>query len=606
MPDYNDPKHLASLMAEFHKCTGYAYGGKVKGYDDGGTVKSPVESAQESMRKAFHFSDGGTVEVQSPTQSAQDSMRKAFHFADGTPEVPEEAPETIEDPDTVVRANPNSDAAIDKLAQDEFSDREIKDQSADELPEELDRSKEPAPLDKVSKDEEKQSPEEKAADEKKFEEEFAAKEKEAEEADRKPAAEDAEPEEDKAEEVKQAAQEAPEPEVTPISPMGKGAIDYGQGSALTQKALAAAQQERRDEIRRQQLLKYGNLLGAGIAKSQPLPQDFFENKAAINAPVQEFEEKLATEKHDPNSAVSKAMKQFVTQKYGLPIKGNPSAADLELISKPLYNEAAAELKGRYTLLKEQQHAANVAKQIGQRGGEARKTVETRGEIQKDIAGKKAAEKKNENEVKGISKVNDKIEQSKSRGVVKTAYDMERRVNNIQSMIDEYPDLNSMPRAQAKLLYNELAFVAKGGVPGAGEVKEYMPETIIGRFKNAYSNLANEPTGQELGSFIKENIPYLQSLKQNSQRVVGENVINNIENNKKSLAPDDYEALMNKIEYKPYIAAARSAQTKENPSGKGGKAPASEGKSGSNEVKRMTKDGKVAIFDSKTKKFLRYE
>lgn len=587
MPNYNDPKHLAELMAQFHKATSYAYGGQVKGYDDGGTV---------------------TIDQpQSATQSAQDSMRKAFHFADGTSEVPEQDSvdqnNIVDDDSTIVRANPNSDAALDKLAEEEFADRDARDEEAD-----LDRSKEPAPLSKV-KDEDEEAPEDKKEEEKKFEEDFADKEKEAEEAKREPAAEEkpdeeAKPEKtpDQTEEVEQAAQEPAEPSVTPIAPGAKSPIDFGQGSAQTGEALARAQQERRDNIRNQEFAKYSNLIGSGIARVNPLPADYFTNKASANAPVQEFEEKLATEKNDPNSAISKAMKQFVTQKYGLPIKGNPSAADLEMISKPLYTEATAELKGRYTLLKEQAHAKNVSTQIGQRGEEARKTVDERGGIQKDIAGKKQAAKDVEGQNKAISDVNKQIEQSKSRGVVKTAYDMERRVNNIQSMIDEYPDLNSMPRAQAKLLYNELAFVAKGGVPGAAEVKEYMPETLVGRFKNAYSNLSNEPTGQELGAFIKENIPYIQSLKQNSQRVVGENVLNDIENNKKRLAPEDFDALSNKIEYKPYIAAARAAQAKENP--QGGSVKAAPG--GSNEVKRMTKDGKVAIFDSKTKKFLRYE
>lgn len=39
-----------------------------------------MKSAQDSMRKAFHYAEGGSVD---PMQSAQDSMRKAFHYADG-------------------------------------------------------------------------------------------------------------------------------------------------------------------------------------------------------------------------------------------------------------------------------------------------------------------------------------------------------------------------------------------------------------------------------------------------------------------------------------------------------------------------------------------
>lgn len=45
-----------------------------KGYADGGQVKTPAEIAQESMRKAFHFNQGGMVPNMMPPQTPQPPM----------------------------------------------------------------------------------------------------------------------------------------------------------------------------------------------------------------------------------------------------------------------------------------------------------------------------------------------------------------------------------------------------------------------------------------------------------------------------------------------------------------------------------------------------
>lgn len=46
-------------------------------------INQAAQSAQQSMRKAFHYDGGGPVIDPNKAQSAQDSMRKAFHFDEG-------------------------------------------------------------------------------------------------------------------------------------------------------------------------------------------------------------------------------------------------------------------------------------------------------------------------------------------------------------------------------------------------------------------------------------------------------------------------------------------------------------------------------------------
>lgn len=96
--EYKEGKPLKQSLAIAYAMKRKA--GKGKKMADGGDV-SPTDSAQDSMRKAFHFDDGGEVNGGSPLaqrpkpspapdlsqdekrESAQASMRKAFGYSKG-------------------------------------------------------------------------------------------------------------------------------------------------------------------------------------------------------------------------------------------------------------------------------------------------------------------------------------------------------------------------------------------------------------------------------------------------------------------------------------------------------------------------------------------
>jgi hypothetical protein len=75
----------------------------------------------------------------------------------------------------------------------------------------------------------------------------------------------------------------------------------------------------------------------------------------------------------------------------------------------------------------------------------------------------------------------------------------------------------------------------------------------------------------------------------------------LQNNKKHMDPDDYDQRANSEYVAPYTKYSKNvkqAQQQAQPANAQPLAP--------NEVKRITKDGRTAIFDATTKKFLRYE
>jgi hypothetical protein len=78
------------------------------GYSDGGTVPQPIVLDPDKVKQwKSGFYDGGTVQP-TPVDVAQASMRKAFHFAQGgvipgTPQVPFNSPQND---NTIIKATP--------------------------------------------------------------------------------------------------------------------------------------------------------------------------------------------------------------------------------------------------------------------------------------------------------------------------------------------------------------------------------------------------------------------------------------------------------------------------------------------------------------------
>jgi hypothetical protein len=73
--DHGKPALGYDHSPAYHKGTSNPTISNVPNYDDGGTVQAqasspqtPVQTAQDSMRKAFHFAHGGRVPVDSPPQ----------------------------------------------------------------------------------------------------------------------------------------------------------------------------------------------------------------------------------------------------------------------------------------------------------------------------------------------------------------------------------------------------------------------------------------------------------------------------------------------------------------------------------------------------------
>jgi hypothetical protein len=109
-------------------------------------------------------------------------------------------------------------------------------------------------------------------------------------------------------------------------------LDFGTGFKDTAAALQEQQQMRNDAWLANQLSKAGSQLGAAIAGVKTPDLSLFdENIKQADSVVNQYKERMEKEKTDPNSPLSKGMKQFM-KSFGFDVQGDASAEELMKLS----------------------------------------------------------------------------------------------------------------------------------------------------------------------------------------------------------------------------------------------------------------------------------
>lgn len=330
------------------------------------------------------------------------------------------------------------------------------------------------------------------------------------------------------------APEAPEAEESEDSAIAKimarlklqpqGTLDFGAGSQATQANLEKAQAERRAN---QDVAKYGmwgDLIGSGIAKAKPVNLDYFKQQAAYGeTPMKEFEEKVANEKNDPGSSISKAMKQFIQERYGMDIRGNPSAADLERISKPLASEALAQLRGAYALMKEKEHAKSVADQIGKRGEESRKTESVKQGGREKIAAVKGAKTADREVEKDFMSLEKRLtsELASSRSAFGKAANINRSAEAIETLIKQMPNPNDLDVRQIQEIARNLDAMLTSGAATVTGTAKLVPKSYSGDAAKIAEYITSLPVGAGQGEFVKRMLDTVEREKQLATRQINQ-------------------------------------------------------------------------------------
>jgi hypothetical protein len=518
-----------------------------------GIMQAPAPSDLASGVKAAGMSKGGEVPH---NKTNLEHLKSAFDkflseegkqkyskggqvkgYADGTSDG--EPVQDDENDAEIIRQRPDSDSAIDKLAQDEFSDK------TPDQEDEIDRSKEPADLESVKKDE--PSLEDKQAEEKKFEEDFKDKERE-------PASEE---EPDKSEESK--PEEPSEDEKKDIQDQGFtskiNGIQTNSDRLGSPEALAKAQAQRQNTINSTNMLQMGNLAASGIAGSggahvNPLPASYFQTlNNGANLPVQNINEQIANQKNDPNSQVSKVMNQYLSAK-GFNLPPGTSAADAEKVMPFLSKDQAYQNAIQKVLLQQggaQKRAelANTTKaDIAEKNREAameRTKESNKGKTAAATAGLEAKNTKTQNDAE-IKAEND-ITNARSKPAIQQAYRNSIAIKNAQKMFEEFPDPDKWTPSQVALYNVEVAKVAGGQAPTEGMIHDLSNPTAASGMAGLMQKITNVPVGAQQGDFIRLNQKYMNGLADVSNGVIKDNMGNVIKASQDKLGSDKYKNML---------------------------------------------------------------
>jgi len=144
----------------------------------------------------------------------------------------------------------------------------------------------------------------------------------------------------------------------------------------------------------------------------------------------------------------------------------------------------------------------------------------------------------------------------NRGATKNASDADRRVDNINSLLARYPNLDNMPQGQIEEFGQELHQITAGLGAHEGSTAQLMSPTLRSRLALMESKGMNNVTGAEMGAFLKENVPYLQDLQQNARAYIGDHISGQVEGAKKLIQdPVAYSKLQDY--YSKYLNASQA-------------------------------------------------
>lgn len=328
---------------------------------------------------------------------------------------------------------------------------------------------------------------------------------------------------------------------------------YGFKDELSERALQDAQTQAHDVQFMNAMNRAGTTIGAAIAGTRPDYSFNQEMSEMAQAPVKDLMARRKAQAddlnyqnaqintaemrdaRDPNSRQSQTLRKAwekslpgIEKAYGDDWQ-HVTAADGNLILKPL--EFREQLDSRRQLMQ-----AHLQRQTDERQDRA------------------------------MSETVDLIERSKSRGMVKNAWEAERLVDNAKEILNAYPDLNKMPQQQVVLLVDELGKIARGGAATEGSQHALMPNTVTSNFMSGLAKLKNSPQGAQLGEFIKGYGHYLDDLKSNARNVIGQSIKSTLVGHKHRLRQSDHDTIAQN--YSDYLEASnRSPASKPKPSGR---------------------------------------
>lgn len=276
------------------------------------------------------------------------------------------------------------------------------------------------------------------------------------------------------------------------------------------------------------------------AQAEQPVQDFLQRQKAKTAGIQDAASEQKLEQNadalDPNSTRSK-MVQEIFKKYNPNLTEPFAAADAGTLEKL---EAVNEMS----------------------------------KTRKEIAAGNRGTKQLLDQQRADAELGSKRSQLGSRGGNAKYVDALRRAKNIESLLNQYPDLDKMPKEQVNLLYSEIDSMVNGGAPTIAGTHGITPSTYLSELNQLLAKVGNEQVGAKLRKFLEPMHDYTYDVAENArQHLKNENgkLINAF---KGRLAPDAYQRHMGEVDQEYLTPERRKPMPGTSPTAPAGKSPLS--------------------------------
>jgi hypothetical protein len=331
----------------------------------------------------------------------------------------------------------------------------------------------------------------------------------------------------------------------PPPPMDPILSDY----LKTKANLADAQTQANRNEMLTGLARAGASLSAGLAHSDKPVDDrpFAEMAQADQAPVRNIAESqktlgstlqnqqalMANERQmgdeDPTSVQSRASQKLIKSLY----PGKFDDATLDTMSKAQIGDSIMK-------------PLELDQKIKEHADEQRNKALDRQAAAKDKEDLKASADQN----KAMDFVVSKLNTGRADPAANQARLDRYSVQKINSLINLYGDPNKLSPQQVKLLAEEVAKVATGGIPGEATTQGLTPNTLRGRGAELLQNMTNEPTSAHAAEFVKNFKAYADSIDNDAKAQIKSQVDSILNPYQKRLGDENYQNLRDEY-YKKY-------------------------------------------------------
>ena len=231
-------------------------------------------------------------------------------------------------------------------------------------------------------------------------------------------------------------------------------------------------------------------------------------------PIDQYEQQVANEKHDPNSGYSMALKTALAplmEKAGVSEEAlsGMNGASLEKVAPWITKQVQAQDRQKYLEL---------------------------------IQGTKKSAADEKAERSALQQTEGMLESARGNPVVAQAEKDIYAAQKANSLANLYGDPNKLSSQQVATLRNEIAKIAVGGVSSQHELNALDPKALQGQLAGVWSRFSNTPTPANAGAFIKQYQEYANTITKDAQKVIEDKYGRVIESRKKSLGEDNYNTL----------------------------------------------------------------